>query len=76
MNPILSVIEGKKLVSSVFWLIIIAVICGLLWWLIDYCKTPEPFNRVGKVIVAIVGVLFLINLLLGLGGADQQFIRW
>ena len=45
---------------------IVGLILWLLWWLIDYFALPQPFNKVAKAIVALVGVLFLINILLSL----------
>lgn len=54
-----------NLVHLVIEIIIVGAILWLLWWLIDFFALPAPFNKVAKGIVAIVGVLFLINLLLG-----------
>lgn len=49
-------------------IIILAVVCWLLWWLIGYIGIPEPFNKVLRVIVAVVAVIWLINVLLSLSG--------
>jgi hypothetical protein len=67
-------VSGQALVSSVLWLVVIGLIFWLLWWLIGYVGVPEPFNKVLRVIVAIVAVILLINFLLGLVGSP--FIRW
>ena len=66
MNMILSAISTDQMINAVVRLIIIGVIAGLLWWLIDYCKIPEPFNKVAKVIIAVVSVLIVIKFLLAL----------
>lgn len=66
-------ISISSLVSVVIYLIAAGLIFGLLIWLIDYCKTPEPFNRVAKVIVAVLAVLVVISVLLGLVGGTPIF---
>jgi hypothetical protein len=64
----------SSLVSIVISLMIIGGVCWLLWWLIGYIGLPEPFNKIARVIIAVVAVLFCINLLLSLGGGTP-FIR-
>lgn len=54
------------LVALIVWIVVIGVICGLLYWLIDACGIPEPFNKGAKVILMIVGVVLIIILLIGL----------
>lgn len=72
--PLLGVISGQSMVRMILWLVVIGIIFGLLWWLIDYCGLPAPFNKVCKVVLAIFAVLILINALLGL--VDHQIIAW
>jgi hypothetical protein len=67
-------IEGTALVQFVIYIIVAGLIFWLLWWLIGYVALPEPFNKVVRVIIAVVAVLFLINLLLGLTG--KPIIKW
>lgn len=67
-------IQGQALVIGVLGLIILGVIVGLLVWLVDYCKIPEPINRVIHVIIAICVVVVLINFLLSIVG--KPFIVW
>lgn len=56
----------ESLVSVIFWLLIVGCIVGLLYWLTQYI--PEPFQKVARVILAVVSVLIVINMLLGLLG--------
>jgi len=55
--------------SHLLGLIITLVIAGLLFWLViwlvDYIGLPEPFNKVVKVVVALVAVLYIIAMLTG-----------
>lgn len=60
--------RAENVFHLVVMVIAIAACFGLVWWLIDFCRTPEPFNRVLKGIVAVVAVLFLCNLILQLAG--------
>lgn len=62
------------LVGLVVWFLVIGGIFWLLWWLIGYAGIPEPFNKVARIVVAVVAVLLLINLLLSLTPAGP-FIR-
>jgi hypothetical protein len=61
----MSLLIGIVCVGLVFW---------LLWWLLGYINPPEPFMKVGKVILAVIGVVILINLLMSLAG--HNFINW
>ena len=61
---LIAAISGDQLLHAVVWVIIAGVIFWLVNWLITYAGVPEPFNKVAKVIVAIVAVVFLVNALL------------
>jgi hypothetical protein len=64
-------LEG--LVSVIVYLIVLGLICGLLWWLIDYVGLPEPFHRVAKVLIAVLAVVVVIFLLLGIVSGRPLF---
>ena len=66
--------DASLLVHLLVELIVIGLVCWLIWWLIGFVGLPEPFNKVARVLVAVVAVLFLINLLLGLNGTPM--VRW
>ena len=63
------------LLSIIMWLIIIGGIAWLLWWLVSYIGLPAPFDKVARVIIAVVAVFLLINLLLGLVGEPIVRLR-
>jgi hypothetical protein len=65
---LLGTIALGDLLSVFITLVIAGLIFWVLMWAIDACGTPEPFNKVLKVILIVVIVIFLINLLLGLSG--------
>jgi hypothetical protein len=56
------------LVGLLVQIIVAGLIVWLLLWLLAYVGIPEPFNKVVRVIIVVVAVLWLINILLGLGG--------
>lgn len=66
--PLLAAISGDAILSGLIWIIIMGVVFGLLWWLINYISLPEPFAKVARVILALAAVLLLINVLLGWAG--------
>ena len=71
---LLAAISGSTLVNAVIWILVAGLIFWLLNWLINYVGVPEPFNKIAKVLIAIVAVVMLINALLTIAG--KPFINW
>ncbi len=65
---ILATINGNDIVSVVVWFIVVGLIFWLLTWLVSYCGLPEPFNKIARVLIAVVAVLILISALLNFAG--------
>jgi uncharacterized membrane protein YpjA len=65
--------EASSLINLLIEILVVGLIFGLIWWVVEYCNVPEPFNKVIRVILAVAAVLFLINLLLGFAG--HPFVR-
>jgi hypothetical protein len=77
-TPVLAVVSMSMsgLVDLVVYLIIIGVVFGLLWFLVDRAPfIPEPFKTWIKYVILFVGVLFLINWLLGIAGRPIFTLR-
>lgn len=72
--PFLAAISGGGLLSLLINLVVAGLILYLLWWLIGYIGLPAPFDKVARVIIAVVAVVWLINCLLSLTGS--AFIQW
>lgn len=68
-------VTGSSLVNALITLVVVGLILWLLHWFITYVGLPEPFAKVAKVILALVAVIFLINLLLSFTG-HGGFIHW
>jgi len=60
--------NSDQIINAVIWLVVAGIIFWLLTWLIDYCGIPQPFNKVAKVLVALVAVVILIKVLLSFTG--------
>jgi hypothetical protein len=54
------------LVSVVIYIIVVGCICGLLIYLIDIIPVPEPFHRIARIAIIVIGVLIVIMILLSL----------
>jgi len=74
MNTLLAVVSGSQLLNSFVILVVGALIFWLILWFVRYVGIPEPFNKVIRVVVGLVALIFLINFLLSIIGRD--FIRW
>ena len=62
-------------VSGLMHLLVFIVVGGLIYcgctgWFIGYVGLPEPFNKVARVILGLVALIFLISLLLNMGGVS------
>jgi len=68
MQTMFLAVAASSLVSVLIQVIVVALICYLLWWLIGYIGLPAPFDKVARVIVACFAVIFLINALLAVAG--------
>lgn len=67
-------ISIQAAVSVIVYLIVGGLIFWLLWWLIGYCAIPEPFNKVARVILAVLAVLVIIGILLSLVSGRPIFV--
>jgi len=64
----------NSLVYLVIYIVVLGCIIGLLLWLIDAVPIPEPFHRIARIAIIVVGVLILILLLLSLvDGGPRSF---
>lgn len=71
---LISLISGEQLLNVLFVLVIWGVILFVLWWGLHKIAPPEPWLKVGTVILVLVTVLVLVNILLGLVG--HPLIAW
>lgn len=62
-----------SLAMLVVYVIVAGMVFYLLWWLVGYVGLPEPFNKVARVLIAVVAVVFLIFLLLSVVNGQPVF---
>jgi hypothetical protein len=62
-----------SLVGLVIYLIVVGLIIWLLLYLIDIIPLPEPFHRVARIAIMVIGVLIIILLLLQFIGEPVGF---
>ena len=60
-------------VQIVMQLVIAGLVFWLLWWLIDFVAPPEPFNKIARVVLAVLAVAVLVGLLISFGGGGPIF---
>jgi len=72
--PLLGVISGDTVIHALVELVIWGLIVWILWWALAKIAPPEPFMKIGTVILVLLTVVVLINILLGLDG--RSFIRF
>jgi len=58
MNGLIPLLISLVIAGLIFWLIL---------WFIDYVGVPEPFNKVIKVVLGLVVLLYLLSILTGYG---------
>lgn len=63
------------MISILVYILIVAIVAGLAYWIIDVIPVPEPINRIVKVLIVVVCVLALIWLLLGVAGNPPSLPR-
>ncbi len=61
-------IAGSALLSILVQLVIGGLILYVLWWAIGKIGLPEPFGKIATVVLVLITVIFLIDLLMGVGG--------
>lgn len=66
----MAALSGDGLVNALIYVVALGLICWLLFWFLDYVKVPEPFNKVGKVLLALVAVVLLIRLIIRVTGVS------
>lgn len=74
MEIIIAAVDGRSMVEALFWVLAAGVIFWLLSWLVDFIGLPEPMNKLAKIIVAIIAVVFCLNALFII--IRRPFISW
>jgi heme A synthase len=54
-----------NLISLLVTIIVIALVFGLIWWVLGQMPIPEPFRMVVNALFGLIAVVFLLGLLFG-----------
>lgn len=66
---------GDSFINLIIQIVVVGLIAWLLIWAIGAIGIPEPFNKVVRVLIIVFSVLYLLNILLSLGGHHGFFAR-
>jgi hypothetical protein len=61
-------------IGTLIYLACVGLVFWLLWWLIGYLALPMPFSKIALAVLAIAGVVVLIDAIMSFAG--RGFIRW
>ena len=56
------------MIGILVYVLVVAIVIGLAFWLCDFLPVPEPLNRMVKMIAIVIGVIVIIYALLSLAG--------
>lgn len=60
------------MLQLLIYVLVIALVAGMIWWLVDYLPVPAPLNKVVKVVTVVIAFIAIIYVLLGLGGGSVR----
>lgn len=58
------------MLGALITILVIAVVAGLIYWVLDAIPVPQPLNRFAKIAVVVLAVIALVYVLLGIGGVS------
>jgi len=74
MNTLADVVVGGNGIGQAMIFLVVAVIaCAFFYWVIT-SYVPAPLQRWAILVLVLIGVIFIINFVLSLGG--NGFIHW
>jgi len=59
------------MLSTLIYLLVVCIVIGLVWWIVDYLPVPEPLNKLIKVVSIVIGMIIIIYALLSLVGVTS-----
>jgi hypothetical protein len=54
-----------NLIGLLITVVILGLVFYVIWWLLGTIGLPEPFNKVVRVLLALIAVVILLSLLFG-----------
>jgi hypothetical protein len=56
------------MISTLIYLLVVCVIIGVVWWVVDFLPVPEPLNKLIKVVSIVIGAIIIIYALASIAG--------
>lgn len=56
------------MLASLIYILIIAIVVGIVWWVCDYLPVPGPLNRLVKILSVVIGAIAIIVVLARMAG--------
>ena len=63
------------MVGMLIYVLVIALVVGIIWWLADYLPIPEPLNKLVKIVSIVIAAIAIIYILLQLGDGSVRIPR-
>ena len=57
-----------SLVNLLIWLLVLGIVVGLVFWVLDAIPVPQPLHKVLRIAAVVIVTLIVILLLLNLAG--------
>ena len=54
------------MINLLLTLLIVLVVLGAIWYIVDLLPMPSPFDRVIKIVIVVIAVIYVLFLLMGL----------
>lgn len=58
------------MLGALITILVIAIVAGLIYWVLDAIPVPQPINRFAKIAVVVLAVIALVIVLMNAGGYD------
>lgn len=58
------------MVAVLIYLVVLVVVIGLAYWIVDAVPLPDPLNRWLKIAIVVIGAIALIMVLLNVAGVS------
>jgi predicted anti-sigma-YlaC factor YlaD len=56
--------------QAMIYVVIIAVVAGIGYWIIDAIPVQQPINRWAKILLVVIAAILLIGVLLNMAGVS------
>ena len=56
------------MITTLITILVIVLVAGLVYWVLDAIPVPQPINRFAKIAVVVICAIALIYVLLGAAG--------